>query len=92
MIFRFTGFTVRSGTNPKGTSNTKVDAIGRHHSGFLNRSVQCKEAREQLLLDALHDHLEGLTRMDVKAVFEPDGQVKRIEKIIFDYRQKGWDP
>ena len=41
-----------------------------------------EEEHEQLLVDALHDHREGLTSMEVKAVFEPDGQMKRIEKII----------
>ena len=48
-----------------------------------------EETHEQLLVDALHDHRDGLTRMEVKAVFEPDGQMKRIEEII-SITQKGW--
>lgn len=53
---------------------------------------QFDETHEQLLVDALHDHREGLTRLDVKAVFEPDGEIKRIEKIIsITHRKIGAD-
>jgi hypothetical protein len=41
-----------------------------------------EESHEQQLFDALHDRRAGLTRMEVKAAFEPDGQMKRIEKVI----------
>jgi hypothetical protein len=51
-----------------------------------------EEAHEQQLVDALHDHRDGLTRMEVKAVFEPDGQMKRIEQIIsIAHRKVGAD-